>query len=219
MKIIAKIISVLFHPSLMITYAFILFLIINPYIFGVDRFLLRTPLLFSVIFLSFLFPGGTVLMMRKLNLISGITLQNPKERIGPYIAAIIFYLWLYINIRSNFEIPELFKSLVLGSTISLCLLFFFNNFNKVSAHMAGMTGLSMFTLFLIYTPHSGMISLSLLSPVFERIPALLPALVIFCTGLVGYARIELGVHTLKQICGGFMIGLFSQMIAYIVYFK
>lgn len=124
MKIIAKIISVLFHPSLMITYAFILFLIINPYIFGVDRFLLRTPLLFSVIFLSFLFPGGTVLMMRKLNLISGITLQNPKERIGPYIAAIIFYLWLYINIRSNFEIPELFKSLVLGSTISLCLLFF-----------------------------------------------------------------------------------------------
>ena len=134
MKIFSQILTYIFHPSLVITYCLSVFLFIYPEAFGVDRFFLQTPFLF----------------MRQLKLVGSMSLLTAKERVGPYIIGMVFYIWYYFTIRSNFEIPALFKSLVLGSAITLAILFFFNNFSKISAHMAGMAGLTFFALVFIF---------------------------------------------------------------------
>lgn len=218
MKIAATIISYVFHPTLIISYALALFLFANPFIFGVDRFYLQSPLFISVAFMTFLLPGINVFIMKKIGLVSNFNLDLPKQRIGPYIAVIVFYLWLYLTIRTNFEIPSLFKCLVMGSTITLGILFFVNNFSKVSSHMAGMAGLFLFTSMMIQRQYGGDIHLSFLGSWFEASRALLPAIIVVCTALVAFSRLELRMHSRQEIIGGLIIGVLGQLIALMIYY-
>ena len=214
MKIFSQILTYIFHPSLVITYCLSVFLFIYPEAFGVDRFFLQTPFLFSTIFMTFLLPGLAVFLMRQLKLVGSMSLLTAKERVGLYIIGMVFYIWYYFTIRSNFEIPALFKSLVLGSAITLAILFFFNNFSKISAHMAGMAGLTFFALVFIFPEYSRLIDFNDFPVFFQHSPQFFPAIIIFCSGLVGFARIYLGVHTEMQVFGGFLVGLLSQLIAW-----
>ncbi len=218
MRIAATIISYLLHPSLIVSYALLLFLLANPYIFGVDRFYLQSPFFISVAFMTFMLPAINVFIMKKIGLVSSISLENAKQRVGPYIAVIVFYLWLYLTIRTNYEIPALFKCLVLGSTITAGTLFFVNNFSKVSSHMAGMSGLVIFSILLIQPQYGGETHLGFIGAWFETHPALLPAVLVFATSLVALSRLELKMHTRQEIIGGLLIGILSQIIALIIYY-
>ena len=218
MRLISLILTYVFHPSLIITHCLCIYLAIFPEAFGVDRFFLKTPFLFSTIFMTFLLPGLAVFLMRRLKLVGSMTLLTAKERIGPYIAGMVFYLWYYITIRANFEIPALFKVLVLGSVITLAILFFINNFSKVSAHMAGMAGITFFCLLFIFPQYSSIIDYLDFPLLFRQRPQLLPAFMAICSGLVGSARLHLGVHTLQQVFGGFLAGLLAQLISLNIHF-
>ncbi|MCB9282613.1 MAG: hypothetical protein H6563_00950 [Lewinellaceae bacterium] len=212
---VAKVISLLFHPLLMLTYMTVLLLIIQPFWFGVNQISEKIPLLLAVFFSSFLIPGVAVLMMRFLGLVESMELRDKKERIGPYIVAAIFYLWLYINFRHDPSTPPLFSALVLGCVIGLFLAFFVNIFSKISAHAVGMGGLlGMLIILLGMGPVDPvLIPLGSLGVLQTTLGTLL-LLVILLAGAVGTSRLLLKAHEAIDLYGGYMVGLIAQFVSF-----
>ncbi len=217
LKKAATIVSILFHPLLVVTYMTALLLLINPYQFGVFSIVEQWKLLLLVLMSTFAMPAFSVVLMRALNMISSFEMPDPKERIGPYIITGVFYLWMFINFKHNPSIPKALTIGMLGATIALFASFFFNNFTKVSAHAAGMGGLVgvaavnyLYFNFDTFTLHLGTLGL------FEVSTSFVLVILILLAGLVGSARLALNAHTPGQLYGGFAIGLLSQIIALVL---
>jgi len=212
---LAKVVSFLFHPLLILTYMTVLLLVINPFWFGVNRVSEKTPLLLAVFFSSFLIPGIAVLMLRFLGLVQTLELKDKKERIGPYIITAIFYLWLYINFRNDPGMPPVFTTLVLGSVIGLFLAFFINIFSKISAHAVGMGGLvgMLFILITLGRFDPVIIPLGPVGAIRTTMSAILLASILIA-GLVGSSRLLLQAHEPVDLYGGYMVGLAAQLFAF-----
>lgn len=217
LKKAADLVSILFHPLLMVTYMTALLLVINPYQFGVFSIVEQWKLLLLVFMSTFAMPAFAVVLMRALNMISSFRMPDPKERIGPYIITGVFYLWMFINFKHNPTIPKALTIGMLGATIALFASFFFNNFTKVSAHAAGMGGLVgvaainyLYFNFDTFTLHLGGLGL------FEVSTSFVLLLLILLAGIVGTARLILNAHTPGQLYGGFFIGVLSQVLALVI---
>lgn len=211
----AWVISILFHPLLILTYMTVILLVVNPYWFGVHQPSEKIPLLLAIFFSSFVIPGIAVLLMRFLGLVETVELRDKKERIGPYIVTGIFYLWLYINFRNDPGVPPHFSAFVLGSVIGLFLAFFINNFSKISAHAVGMGGLVGMLAILMgmgsFDPV--FIHLGPLGVLQTTIATLLLA-GILAAGLVGTSRLLLNAHEPVDLYGGYLVGLAAQLFAF-----
>lgn len=213
----AHILSVLFHPLLMVTYMLMLLLLINPYQFGVHNFMGQWRLVLLVFLSTFAMPIFAVFLMKSLNMVKSMQLEDRFERIGPYILTGVFYIWMFINFKNNTLIPKPLVIVMLGATISLFMAFFFNNFTKISAHAAGMGGLvsmalinSVYFNFDTFTLNLGRLAIYEVSTNFVLMA------VIVLAGLVCTARLLLGAHDDKQLYIGFGIGFVSQFIAFLI---
>ena len=91
----AKVVSVVFHPLIIVTYSLVLLLVVNPYLFGVNHISEGGKILISVFGTTFLLPAVGVGMMKALGLISSLHMPDKQERIGPFILTGIFYLWIF----------------------------------------------------------------------------------------------------------------------------
>ncbi len=213
----AQAISVLAHPLLVPSYALLLLLGTNPYIFGVHSVGGQVRLLMLVCFSTLIIPAFAVMMMRMLGLIGSLELRDRHDRIGPYILTGMFYLWLVVNFVNNTEIPRLYTSFMLGASISLFVSFFLNAFTKVSTHAVGMGGLLTLMLLAMGTWRLDFFTLQLgqMSPVYLHVNVLLMGMILLA-GLVGTARLYLGAHTPSELWPGYLIGIFGQLVAYYV---
>lgn len=217
LKTISKGISLIFHPLFVLFYLLLAMYVVNPYLFSIQDEKSRNILLLSIFMISVVLPLTSILMMRFLGLLSSLQMENKMERVGPLIATAIFYLWLYVNIRSNNYLPPLYQAFVLGSIIALFLGFFINNFTKISLHTIGAGGLLMAFLF-IYVQSYGLVTLELLNLQITLPSYILLAFVILIVGLIGTSRIYLNAHSRNQIYMGYLVGIFSQIIAYRIVF-
>jgi len=214
LRIAAHIISLLFHPLLMVTYMLVLLLLINPYLFGVNSVLDRTYLLLLVFLSTFVIPGFAVTMMRTLGLVQSIQLKTRQERIGPYIATGIFYLWMVRNFWDNPDIPTAYTSFVLGATMGLFLAFLINLFTKISAHAVGMGGLLAMVIITMWLFSYGTFTVNLGSMgSYEVSMYIVLSLVILLCGIVGTSRLLLDAHDPRDLYGGYLVGFLSQFIA------
>lgn len=211
-KIPAHIISIITHPILMMSIGLLLCIKLDPYSFGVYDWTLRWPVVAMIAMMTFVFPLVVVFMLKKLGFIESFEMNTTKERIIPYIATSIFYLWLYITTRSNPEISSLFKSYTLGAIIIIFIIFFINNFYKISAHMAGLGGLAMMTIF-IGLQISGTETWGIVAA-----PQYLPSLVLLVGGLAAGARLDLGAHRWHELASGFVVGIVGILVGYQIYF-
>lgn len=213
---LAQFLSAVGHPLFIIFYGLLLLVWINPFAFGA-RHLTDQPILvlgLMVLAQTVVIPGIGILMLRPLGFIRSLEMEDKQERIVPYIIIGVFYLWLFQNLRTLAQAPPLFTQIVLGATIGLFLVFFFNIFTKISAHAAGMGGLVAAAIFTATEwggsaatlPMPGGASLSL-SINFLLVVFLLLA------GLVGAARLALGAHTPVDLYRGYLAGVFSQVVA------
>ncbi len=211
---VAKAVSVGFHPLLVLTYMLVLQLVVNPYQFGVFSMAAQWKLILLVFLSTFGMPAFAVVLMRALGMVASMELATRHERIGPYLIAGVFYLWMYINFRHNGTIPQSFTTATLGATIALFVLFFLNNFTKVSAHAAGMGG------------WTAMAVLNSRHHPFETFPVDLEGwgyyevstswvvlVLVVLTGLVCTARLYLSAHTERQVYIGLAVGLLGQTVA------
>ena len=133
-KPISHIFSVIMHPLFIILYVLFYLISANPYIFGFSGPKAEGMVLISILTISVMFPLIAILMMKALGLISSFSMPDKKERIGPLIITGLFYMWLYVNVRNNDNIPNAISFFILGTTIAIFLALTINSFTKISLH-------------------------------------------------------------------------------------
>jgi membrane-associated phospholipid phosphatase len=209
MQLAAKVVSYLFHPLLLVTYTFAYVILLNPDIYG-DGFSFHAKKMYLLIWINtFVFPSLVTFLLWRLGFISSIFLREKKERTVPYIAAGLFFTWSYIvfskqemaaQVAMNAYGTLLLNSVMLGATIAVFAAFLINIFMKISMHTVGMGALG---------------GVALVAAIGSTYNLLLPLSgVILVAGLVGSSRMKLGAHTPFEIYGGYLVGIFCQLIAF-----
>ena len=196
----SKILSFVFHPVLMPTYAILLLLYFSKVFSQFMPIEQKTHLINLTLIFTLLLPLLGVFLLKKLKIVSSIYMENQKERKWPLLIAISSYYLLFRMFEFLYIHPIIIK-LVLGAMLILFLAVIISNFWKISLHMLGIGGV--FGAFLAFQYLFG-------GKLFLII------LLLLCSGLVAYARINENAHTLKQVYLGFLIGACAEFL--ILYF-
>lgn len=216
MRKAAQIVSIIFHPMLILTYMLILLLMVNPYLFGVNSVGDKESIKFilTVFFSTFLIPGFAIFLMWRLNLISSLEMRDKQDRIIPFIATGVFYLWVLRSVFADPNIPTAFLIAALGTTIGLFACFIINLFFKISLHAVGMGGLVGMILIIMWLYSYGSFTLNIpLIGMCEISINLVLMLSILIAGLVGSSRLFLHAHTSKELYLGFILGALAQLVS------
>ncbi|HND89775.1 MAG TPA: hypothetical protein PK971_15690 [Saprospiraceae bacterium] len=214
----ARFLSLIGHPLLVLTWVLLLMLATYPYGFGVghlDEQRARV-LVLTVFITTFLLPGMGVAIMRPLGLIQSLEMHDKQERTGPYILTGVFYLWVFKSLLSDVQMPPLFVGFALGTTIGLFLAFFANIFTKISAHAVGMGGLA--TMVLLMCLRWPVMGLDLPLPGHRLLlsgPALLAVALLFA-GAVGMSRLRLRAHEPADLYRGYAAGVAAVLLGQIL---
>ncbi len=213
---VARIISYIFHPLLVVTYMLIILLLVNPYLFGIHSIGDKIGVLYliRVIISTFFLPAFAIGMLKFLGMDQSPEIKVRESRFIPFIITGSFYLWLSINFIYNPDIPKSFASFLLGATISLFLAFFINLFSKISLHTLGMgnlIGMVVITMLLFSYDSFSFPFFGL--GTFEMSMNSLLMLILLFAGLVGTCRFLADDHEPLDIYGGYIIGISSQFLA------
>ncbi len=213
LKVFANAVSIIFHPLYILTYAYGLLLLVNPFQFANYSKTEQGIFFISMVMVSAVIPIIGVLMMRFLGMIDGLEMKNRTDRIGPFIIIGVCYLWLTINFINSSQISSFLTTFMLGATISLFGGFIINIFEKISLHTIGMGGLIAGYLILINYYSYGSASFIWGGIEYNIHLMLIFILLIIISGLVGTSRLILGAHIPREVYGGFLVGLLGQVIA------
>ncbi|MCH2045777.1 MAG: hypothetical protein MK212_16795 [Saprospiraceae bacterium] len=213
-RAIARFVSILFHPLLIVPYAYLLAILVNPYSFKVRGFDLfwQNPTQSSIfrflIIYILVIPLCGMVIMRGLGLIRDLRLQERMDRIGPYILTGTFYITSYVTLPWD-RLPLKMELFVLGATIALFIAFFINLFSKISIHAVGMG--NFLAMLLIISQSATFATQTTFQYFVENYLFLLG---IIACGLVGASRRILSDHLPADIYGGYFIGFLSILMAY-----
>lgn len=202
LKTVASILSYILHPLLLLTYLLLLIMWVNPYLFGHTTFQGHSLMLIQVFFSTTLLPGVAIVLMKALGMLESLKMDDKQERIGPYIASGIFYLWIFVNVRDNGEIPLSYRAFVLAATISLFMAFLVNLVQKVNIHAIAAGVFLSAVVVMLATYSYTLIDMTML----------LMVAIIF-TGLIGTLQLILGNGKPIDIYSGYFMGFVAQGIA------
>lgn len=205
LRLVAKIISWVFHPVFIPVYVVWFLIYMHPYLFtGFTAWLKTTTFMMAVLTFTF-FPIVTVLLLKGLKFIDTIYLHTQKDRVIPIIACMIWYFWLWYvwqnfgKTKNAVDIPREAIQFAMAAFISTIISLMVNIKMKVSLHTisAGV----MLTLFVLMA-----LSQDLNFGIWLSI-------VLLITGLVCSARFIISDHTPQEIYGGLVVGAASMLIA------
>lgn len=196
---IAKLISFIFHPLLLPSYAFLVIFNLNTYISFRLQHSYKILLLFTLAILTFFLPLFIMFISKQLRLIKSFQMESRQERFFPYLVmAIVYALGYFFTSRSNALI--LFSTFFTGSFYIVIIAILINSFWKISIHMLGMGGLT-----------AAILSIGIMNNL--NIAYLVMLLFLF-SGLTGFARLKLLSHIPAHIYSGFLIGFVIMTLAY-----
>ena len=198
-KPLALFFSFIFHPVMLPAYAFIVTYYTNPYLFADLNHQAVIQIFLRLIINTILFPVIAILLLKGLGLVKSIYMPEGRERIAPYVACGLFYIWTFV-VFHNTNVPGILSIILLGSCITLFVVFFINIFKKISIHAAGMgcfiglmLGLAVISPFNIYW---------------------LVMITVFAAGIVGTSRLSLLAHEPNEVYLGYFVGLMAQLVAF-----
>jgi membrane-associated phospholipid phosphatase len=189
MKRFANIISILFHPLLMVTYG--MWLALSFTYLAFYPLALKCYLMGGVVLCTVLVPGLIITLMIKSGMAEDMELTDRRQRVMPYLIfitanmACLFYLY-------KMQLPFWLLSMFMGVCISLVVALCINFAWKISIHALGVGGL--------FGAIMGIARMQMMNPYW------LFMIVLIAAGLVGTARIILNKHTPMQIYSGFVLG-------------
>jgi hypothetical protein len=161
--------------------------------------------LITMSYTAVLFPLLTVFLLWRLKFIESMTMQTAKERLGPLIACLMFYFWVFWLFHKQFHAPLLIQTLLLGVFLTTVCSFIGTIFFKISLHASAWGGMAMFGVCCIG----------------KEIEYALPIFcVVLCIGfIVASSRLKLKEHQPVEIYLGFIAGILAQASAYFVISK
>ena len=217
MKLVWQSLSVISHPLLIVTYGLLLMMWSNPFLFGAATVRSQIPFLWVVLFSTFLIPSVAVGLMRGLNMIKSLSMEERRERVGPLFAACILYSAFYFNVKRSNAMPEPFAIFILGALISLFCCLFINSFYKISLHAVGLSGLVMGMFIFYFSGYSDTISLTLSAQTLSFHFIIVPIALLILTGIISSGRMALQVHKLDEILAGWLVGVLGQVVAVLLH--
>jgi len=189
---IAYVISFLFHPILMPTYALLIFFNLRSYV----NYALEPEHLWMILSLCFIntaaMPALFLFVLYRMNRISDLHLRNQYQRTLPFLVGCLFFFFNYYLFRSS-GLPQIVISMALAGALVVFLSFLFNFWIKISIHAVGIASIAgvFMGVSQILNTNINMTIMSLL----------------LITGLVGTARLKLKAHDPMQVYMGSLLGL------------
>lgn len=198
-RVIAMILSYVFHPLFIPVYLTYFILTIHAYQFaGISEWGKTLKLLLVAITCCFM-PLVSVLLLRALNFVDSIYLKTQRDRIAPYIISMIFYFSTWYFFKKNHEVTGL-VSMALGIFNASVAGFLLNIIMKVSMHAIAM---GVMTTFIALLAFHETVNLSLYL-----------SIALFIAGIVCTSRLIVSDHHPREIYVGFMAGVISQLVAH-----
>lgn len=191
----ARIISAVFTPFMVPFVAFLL-LFLFTYLRIMPLGYKVTVLVLVYCFTIFL-PMLGIYLFQKINGWSIHELGNRKKRFIPYAMTILSYIACLITMY-RIHIPRYMSGIVVATLICMILCAVINIKWKISTHMAS-CGIMV----------GGLLSYSF---IFQFNPVSWLCFFILLAGLLGSARIIVRQHTLNEVGGGFLVGLFCGVV-------
>jgi membrane-associated phospholipid phosphatase len=188
--------SWIFQPLLMPIYGALLFLNLPFYAFSLLPSAVKWYVISCNLLFTFFMPVFIILLMKRFNIISTLTLENREDRKYPILFTAVFYISNYYFLKKvNLPAPYLF--FLLAGMFSMISTLFITNYWKISMHMTGIGGLC-----------GSFMLLSFIWPIDLR---LIIAALFLVAGIVGSSRLILNVHTPAQVAAGFAAGFAPQI--------
>lgn len=207
MNLIARIISVLFHPLLMATYLCAILMLTYPPALDPVRAEIFSGFLLLIFFVTFLLPAINIVIFKTFGTISSVMMVERQDRIIPFVFITLFYLMMtglfywkfHIGFHDNiFKFLVIIDLLVIASTV---ITFFY----KVSVHSIGMGG-----LLGILVP---------LNKISEDHALFYPTIALLViAGIVMSARLYLNVHSPREVMIGALTGFAISFISVVFFF-
>lgn len=195
MTILARIISVIFHPLLLATYLFGLLSMVLPAALDPLKEDGHLNFIFLIFCVTFLFPALNVGIFKTFGSVKTLAMKDRHERIIPFSFITILYIVVtylfYTRTRIGFN-DNLLKFLIIIDALVLVGTLV-TYFYKVSVHSMGICGLVGILLPLNNISEDG----ALFYPT-------LAAIVI--AGVVMSARLQLNAHTPREVMVGGVLG-------------
>jgi hypothetical protein len=199
--LISRIISVLFHPLLLATYLFGLLALVFPVALDPLKEEGQLNFIFLIFCVTFLFPALNVGIFRTFGSIRTLAMTDRHERIIPFSFITILYIVVtylfYSRTRIGAE-DNLLKFLIIIDALALVGTIA-TYFYKVSIHSLGICG-----LIGILLP---------LNKISEQNALFYPTVItIALAGVVMSARLQLNVHTPREVMIGGVLGFTTSFI-------
>ncbi len=198
-RLVAKVISYIFHPLFVPVYIAWFLISVQPYLFASFTPAEKIITMFRFFIMYSFFPLVTVLLAKGLGFLDSIYLKTQKERIIPYIACGVYYFWMCYVLRNQPEFSKEVVQLSMAIFIASSLGLMANIIMKVSMHAMSMGILLVFMSLLSFTQAGSY-------TVYMSVAFLI-------AGLVCTARFIVSDHMQKEIYTGLLVGGASQLIA------
>lgn len=215
MKRSAKIISLLFHPMLLTSYAVLLMFVLPTYL-TLYPYNYKKAVILIVFTATFISPLLIMLILLNLHKIKSLHLNSRKERIFPFFVSFVLYVSGWI-LTLNFPggSPVYIGNFILCSTIILLIVTVLTFRYKISVHMAGLGGFIGF--FLIWFLKMNISEVLFVVFGFHFLTIHFFVLLFLITGITASSRLILKTHNPLQIIIGFFIGLFMGLASIVLY--
>lgn len=202
MKTFYQVISLVFQPLLMPTYAFLM--LMNMDMYRTLPLLWRWIAIGGTFLFTGVFPAVTIFLMIRKGEVHDLFISKREERTMPYLFSFMAYVfWVLFLYRTLQFLPNYVVVMGVGSVASIFVIVFINLKWKISAHLSGIGGLTGAIFGICYK--------MALNPVW------LFTLILFISALVALSRIELKAHTPSQTLAGFVIGFLMIFLPCVFY--
>ncbi|MDF1571732.1 MAG: hypothetical protein P1P82_08975 [Bacteroidales bacterium] len=201
-KSVAKTVSYLFHPLVMTTLGMLVLLNSGTSLSVLQPEVKRLSIIITALF-TFVFPASLIIILYITRVIHNIELNERRERVLPMALTMILYVFTFFVMRG---IPQLTGGHIVFLFCPTAALFFalvVNHFMKPSIHMVGI-GVMVGTILVVVLIYGAALQYLFIATVLVG-------------GLVGSARLRLGLHQPREIFAGFMIGFLATLGVMAVY--
>lgn len=192
MKTFSHIVSLLFHPLLMVTYGVALALAFTY--LAIYPMNVKLAIVGGTFITTAVIPGLFILLLIKNGAATDVALTDRRERAVPYLIFITSLL-VCLYYFHKMHMPFWLLSILLGACLALVAALCINFAWKISAHTIGIGGLLGGVM--------GISQIHAMNPFWGFI------LIIFAAGFVATARIYLKRHSPMQAYAGFALGFLS----------
>jgi len=199
---LAKIISVVFHPLLMLVYGLAI-IFSAPTLFGYLPVDVKKLLFLIVLVNNVFLPLSLLPFFMHRNLISSWTINDRKERTIPLILTTVLYgTTSFIIFR--YQIPFFLKSYIFSAFFLSLAVTVINLWWKISLHSVAAGALLGIVLLLSFRMHTALVGYLIL--------------VTITGGSVLSSRLRLNYHNPPQVWLGFLTG-FLGLIVFMIFFQ